>query len=93
MGGYGSGRWERPTRKTCVEDCLVLNANELSRRSLLRVGAKGEIQWTPSDPDGHVASVRFHVDVNYVGERAFCIVMNVAITKRARRSRPQSNWT
>ena len=73
MGGYGSGRWERPTRKTCVEACRVLDVSDFSRHKLLRIGTKCEVCWTPEDPVAHVASIKFRVGVNQEGGHTFYI--------------------
>ena len=73
MGGYGSGRWERPTRKTTVEECTQLNVSDFAKHGLLKIGSKGELRWPPHNPVDHVASIRFHVAVNQEGDPVFLI--------------------
>ena len=53
MGGYGSGRWERPTSKRLVERAICLDINYLGRRKLLIPDCRKRITWTI--PDGNVA--------------------------------------
>ena len=66
---HGNVRLEKYVSRTAVYSMWVL----LSKANLLRVGAKGGVQWTPSDPAGHVVSIRFRVAVNYAGERSVCV--------------------
>ncbi|MDP9375271.1 MAG: hypothetical protein M3Q65_23040 [Chloroflexota bacterium] len=35
MGGYGSGRWGAHTKRAVVEECLVLDIDDLARRHVL----------------------------------------------------------
>lgn len=48
MGGYGSGRWGYHTKADTVEDCLILDAAELSRRGRLQaqIITRGSLHWT-----------------------------------------------
>lgn len=47
MGGFGSGRWERATRKETVEESLTLCIDDL--RHYLRPDVSGKIRWTSYD--------------------------------------------
>jgi hypothetical protein len=43
MGGQGSGTWVRPSRKTCVEECLVLRLRDLHTQLL--ANGLGVLTW------------------------------------------------
>ena len=49
MGGFGSGRWGWYRKKTTVEECAVINIDQLIRAGLLKHSA-GRIEWT--SPNG-----------------------------------------
>ena len=64
MGGSGSSRWGWHSKRTCVEDCRVLNVNLLRRDGFLRPGVSGTVTW----PDGGKIDVatRLFEDSGYV---------------------------
>lgn len=46
MGGYGSGQYQTPTRKTTVEECLTLDVNALAREGAFKEDIWGTTSWT-----------------------------------------------
>jgi hypothetical protein len=48
MGGYGSGRWACHTRKTTMEETLILDMNRTAEITNLkkRCYSRGNIQWS-----------------------------------------------
>ncbi len=59
MGGYGSGRHNSYKAKVTVENCLKLDLNYLQRKTLLRAGTMGILNWSRG---GEVcSSISFHV--------------------------------
>lgn len=47
MGGFGSGDWSDPsTRKTSVEQCMILSVRSLRLSGFLAAGRAGEIKWS-----------------------------------------------
>lgn len=46
MGGYGSGQYQTPTRKTTAEECLVLDINALVQAGAFKQSCTGTVNWT-----------------------------------------------
>jgi hypothetical protein len=70
MGGPGSGNfchWHRPSKKDVVEDCVVIDANVLMRRGVLRANVQisGSVTWNRSDG----ASFTGNIDVDTLDQR------------------------
>ena len=59
MGGFGSGDWDRHTKKTTVEECRSLDVNQLARSGMLRVGAAGDFCWEQHCVGGRHFFVKF----------------------------------
>ena len=64
MGGYGSGRPRALNKKTIVEDCRVLSADELTRDRLLRPDAwrKGTFIWTRTSTGEEISSCGYEIN-------------------------------
>lgn len=64
MGGYGSGRRRGRSRKTTVEECLILSADKLARDRMLREGLRGPgaLTWTRVATGEKVSSMGYGVD-------------------------------
>jgi hypothetical protein len=45
MGGQGSGNWYRWRKKTTVEDCWTLDANQFMREGVFQVGEFRKLGW------------------------------------------------
>ena len=45
MGGPGSGRWDRHSEKTSVEECYTIDVGDLARNGMLYVGRTGARSW------------------------------------------------
>lgn len=60
MGGLGSGCWERDDcdKKISVEECYIIDVNEIARDDKLRVGAVGVYTWS-NQFDEHLLRVDF----------------------------------
>lgn len=64
MGGYGSGRWSHHTKKTTVEECRCLDANEMMREGVLQanVWRQGGWVWKNAYTEEEVASIGYVMD-------------------------------
>ena len=64
MGGPGSSRWVGHAKATTVEDCLVLDVNQLSRGDLLiNDGSRsGMLRWRYTSTGEEIASSRYSTD-------------------------------
>jgi hypothetical protein len=64
MGGYGSGRWCRHTKKDIVEDCRVLDMNRWTREGILREGVHhfGRWKWCNAATGEETSSIEYEVD-------------------------------
>lgn len=64
MGGSGSGRWAWHSKKTTVEDCLILVAGKLARdRVIARSPGSGRLSWTSTATGERTASVGYSREV------------------------------
>jgi hypothetical protein len=45
MGGFGSGRWNWPSKKTTVEDCKALDLHQLARAGSFVAGRTASLRW------------------------------------------------
>ena len=80
MGGFGSSRWLLHSKKLTVEDCLILNADTLTRDKILSSdSSSGSLYWRRKNGE-KVASISYvlnHFDdedqseffINYVVKR------------------------
>lgn len=61
----GRGSWYRSWKKTTVEDCFTLDANQLMREGIFNVGElrKGEWVWRLANGQ-QLASIRYEVDAS-----------------------------
>ncbi|OPZ62136.1 MAG: hypothetical protein BWY86_00541 [Candidatus Aminicenantes bacterium ADurb.Bin508] len=64
MGGYGSTRWSWHAKADTVEDSLVLEITELTRKKYIRPDSwtAGGIRWTNSRTGEETASIGFNAD-------------------------------
>lgn len=49
MGGYGSSRWHGHSKKTAVEDCLVLPTEPIKKSLANGPGRSGTVTWSRND--------------------------------------------
>ncbi len=70
MGGYGSGRWGYHTKADTVEDCLILDTADLSRRGTLQAQllTSGYCHWTYAS--GKQCSIGYEIDTDDTTGRA-----------------------
>lgn len=61
MGGLGSGTWERENEKITMEECYILDVNDLARNGMLQVGARGSWHWEDQHGENPFA-VKFSTD-------------------------------
>lgn len=65
MGGSGSGRWNWHSKKTTVEDCLILTAGKLARdRVIIRSPGSGWLSWTNTATGEQTASVGYSREIH-----------------------------
>jgi hypothetical protein len=64
MGGYGSGRWRRHSKKEIVEDCRVLDVNRWTREGILREGVHhlGGWKWCNAATGEETSSIGYEVN-------------------------------
>ena len=65
MGGWGSGTWDRDSRKARVEECLKLDVGWLSRKGYLRPLKTGTLALWEIYPRIPVDSVRYLVEPHW----------------------------
>lgn len=74
MGGYGSGRrfGAAGSRKTTVEESLVLNITQLHQQNVLRRGAMGVWGWIHKSGES-AGSVNYRIERDTDGDLTLCL--------------------
>ena len=64
MGGKGSGRWIRKSRKMTVESLQAIDIRWLRRQGLLQSGRSGMLRWTRNG--NFVGSIHYIIEENSI---------------------------
>jgi len=84
MGGYGSGRRWGQSKKTAVEDGLILTARAFKPFMEMETGHVGTMTWTRGEEKEKVASISYRRVEDPAGGRAFRFIYTAGKGENAR---------